>query len=146
MKTCATCGQSKPFSEYWVSRKGRTSDGYKGECKECAKAHRRAWAAKNRERESEWNRAKYKADPDYYKARAAEYRSRLAGVFVEKVIPSKVYERDQGVCGICQKPVEDRYDIDHIIPIVKGGMHSYANTQLAHPACNRAKKDRLPWE
>jgi len=28
----------------------------------------------------------------------------------------------------------------------RGGDHSYANVQLAHPSCNVAKGDRLPEE
>jgi 5-methylcytosine-specific restriction endonuclease McrA len=29
--------------------------------------------------------------------------------------------------------------LDHIVPLARGGEHSYANTQPAHPTCNRRK-------
>jgi len=72
-------------------------------------------------------------------------RARLRGQFVEDVDPGVLYDRDGGVCGICGGPV-DPYDfhVDHIVPIARGGEHSYANTQLAHPRCNRLKSDKLP--
>lgn len=32
--------------------------------------------------------------------------------------------------------------LDHVIPMSKGGAHSYANTQLAHWLCNVTKGNR----
>jgi 5-methylcytosine-specific restriction endonuclease McrA len=74
-------------------------------------------------------------------------RAKQKDVFVEDVILSILYERDSGACGLCEKPVEyaSKYpdllspSIDHVIPISRGGAHSYANTQLAHLGCNIRK-------
>jgi 5-methylcytosine-specific restriction endonuclease McrA len=33
--------------------------------------------------------------------------------------------------------------VDHIVPIMRGGVHSYANVQLAHPRCNRMKGAKI---
>lgn len=67
-------------------------------------------------------------------------RARRAGTFLEVVDPALVYERDEGVCGICGKPVDrDEYELDHIVPTSRGGPHCYANVQLSHPPCNRSK-------
>ncbi|MCF2705826.1 HNH endonuclease [Arcanobacterium haemolyticum] len=52
-------------------------------------------------------------------------------------------------CGICGKPVDKTIPwphpaapvIDEIIPISKGGTLTFANSQLAHNACNRMKSD-----
>jgi 5-methylcytosine-specific restriction endonuclease McrA len=59
--------------------------------------------------------------------------------FIEDVDPLVIYTRDKGLCQICLKPINDLYEIDHIIPLARGGKHSYENTQLAHPSCNRHK-------
>lgn len=159
MKTCSRCQLEKPLSEFWKSRSGRTRDGYKGECKECAKARRREWAKKNREVEAEYQRDKYAKDPERYIKAAQEWaaqnpekvraysrkseaarRARKSEAWVEDVDPATVFERDKGICGICQRAVDPQdYHIDHTIPLVKGGMHSYANVQLAHPHCNLSK-------
>lgn len=93
------------------------------------KAH---WAA--------WSRATF---PD----RAADYvekrRARKLAAFVDDVKRAVVFERDEGICGICGTPVDPkRFHVDHIIALAKGGEHSYANVQLAHPACNHRKGDR----
>jgi 5-methylcytosine-specific restriction endonuclease McrA len=74
----------------------------------------------------------------------ARRRSLLKGVKVENVDRLKVYERDSGICGICKKPVNlEDMTIDHIIPLVKGGEHSYKNVQIAHLSCNSSKGSQL---
>lgn len=48
------------------------------------------------------------------------------------------------ICGICGKPLDKRTaEIDHIIPLSKGGGHVWGNLQLAHPSCNRMKGDSM---
>lgn len=69
----------------------------------------------------------------------ATRRARLLGAFVEDVDPILVYERSNGICGICGKEVGMDFHVDHIIPLACGGMHEYANAQAAHPSCNRKK-------
>lgn len=53
--------------------------------------------------------------------------------------------------GICQwqycseaSPFVDpaNWHLDHIVPLSKGGEHSYANTQVTHPVCNQRKGSR----
>jgi 5-methylcytosine-specific restriction endonuclease McrA len=67
-------------------------------------------------------------------------RSKVAKVYIEDVDHNKVFERDEGICGICQNPVDkNRYHLDHIIPIAKGGLHCYDNVQISHPRCNQTK-------
>lgn len=131
-----------PTTEFWVSRIGRTRDGLKGECKECAKARRRICVTP--EREARYNRAKYLADPEGFKRRAVEYEARKTAAFVERVDPLVVLERADGVCGICFDDVDPlRFDVDHIYPLSLGGDHSYVNTQPAHPSCNGRKRARV---
>ena len=65
--------------------------------------------------------------------------------FVEAVDHRVVFERDKGVCGICKEPVDpmSKWEVDHIVPILRGGLHSYANVQLAHARCNRSKGSKV---
>lgn len=62
--------------------------------------------------------------------------------------------RDNGVCQICGKPTDDcditnghigrMYPtLDHIIPLSKGGAHTWDNVQLAHMHCNAGKCNRM---
>ena len=71
----------------------------------------------------------------------------MEDAYVENVLIKELYKRDEGVCKLCGRPVHECVDntddwsatIDHIIPVSKGGEHSYANTQLAHRLCNSMK-------
>lgn len=57
----------------------------------------------------------------------------------------------QSICGICGKPVDKSLkfphplspEIDHIVPVDKGGSSDLDNLQLAHRCCNRQKSDKL---
>lgn len=66
---------------------------------------------------------------------------------------SAVYARDRGICQICGKPTDptDIKDghirrnyptLDHVVPLSKGGKHTWDNVQLAHMACNSGKCDK----
>lgn len=53
-----------------------------------------------------------------------------------------IVELDKGtICGICGKPIEfgDKYEIDHIYPVSRGGSNSLGNLQVVHKNCNRIK-------
>lgn len=73
--------------------------------------------------------------------------------FDSSITLEKVIERDHGICQICGLYV-DKTDIDrghikrmyptvdHIIPLSKGGTHTWDNVQLAHMMCNAGKCDK----
>ena len=85
-----------------------------------------AWAAANRDRRNDsWNRRRaLKAGP----------------ASSEPVSRALVFERDEGICGICLAPVDPvTWHLDHIVPLSRGGPHNYANVQVAHPLCNLSK-------
>jgi 5-methylcytosine-specific restriction endonuclease McrA len=72
-------------------------------------------------------------------------RAKQAEAFVEHVHPLVVLERDDGMCGICGEDVDPtEFHVDHIWPLSRGGEHSYANVQAAHPLCNIRKNGRVP--
>ena len=52
----------------------------------------------------------------------------------------RFYEIHGNICGICGKPVEyTELQIDHIIPLTRGGPHTYENLQVTHNKCNWSK-------
>jgi hypothetical protein len=72
-------------------------------------------------------------------------KARVRGLFVEHVKRDKLYKLHNGLCGICGEPVHAlRFEIDHRMPISKGGTHGYENCQPAHSWCNRLKADSMP--
>lgn len=84
-------------------------------------------------------------------AKRRDYDAKKREAFVERVFRRKVFNRDGWVCRLCGEPTSRKWasddplapTIDHIIPVAKGGEHSYANTQCAHAICNSRKQDRV---
>lgn len=87
-----------------------------------------------------WGHPKCKTDDrkGLHEKRKAMYRR-------ARPIPLRsLYERDGGVCWLCQKPVPPNFDSmdttsptrDHVIPLVRGGHHTWVNVRLAHRGCN----------
>lgn len=67
-----------------------------------------------------------------------------------KVISNKkrlsIFKRDTSNCQYCGVVVDfenkNSWQIDHIIPISRGGNHSIENLKLACRSCNASKKNR----
>lgn len=103
------------------------------------------WKRANPERANEHVRISKARNPEHYaelaRVRCSRRRARMREAFVEDVQPLELYD---GVCGICGQDVDPfDYEVDHIVPLAKGGEHSYANSQPAHPLCNRLKRDQV---
>lgn len=63
--------------------------------------------------------------------------ARLRAAPRERFDREEIFERDEWICGICGKPVnEGDASLDHIVPLALGGAHTRANVRLAHIRCN----------
>jgi hypothetical protein len=70
-------------------------------------------------------------------------RALKLGQHVEEVDRSVVFYASDGLCHLCGLPCDPTdWHLDHIIPLSKGGAHSFRNTAPAHPSCNVAKGAR----
>lgn len=68
----------------------------------------------------------------------------------ERFDPFEVFDRDRWTCQLCGRKTpkskrgaydDDAPELDHIVPLSKGGEHSRRNTQCACRSCNAAKSD-----
>lgn len=50
----------------------------------------------------------------------------------------------KGRCAYCRKQLKSKYDVDHIVPMAKGGSNDRSNLQITCPKCNRQKGARDP--
>lgn len=83
--------------------------------------------------------------------RCGKRRALKANCFVEMVRLPIVLERDDWVCHICGEKImkEEKFpsqrspSLDHVIPLSKGGLHSYANVKAAHLVCNTRKGSKI---
>ncbi len=70
--------------------------------------------------------------------------SRRQGRYLPREIMLKVVRRDNHVCQVCLKYVQDdEVEFDHIIPHSKGGPTSVENIRLLCKNCNRKKSNSL---
>lgn len=56
------------------------------------------------------------------------------------------YGRQRGRCYYCNCKVGKKYDVDHVVPLSRGGSNGPENIVIACPSCNRSKSDKLPHE
>lgn len=108
------------------------------------------------------NRPKYCSDKCQKKSnnkrREIKRRRKIQQAMIDNdiTVPG-LYKRDAGICYICGRPCRlDDYtvregtkicgdwypSIDHVVPLSKGGEHSWDNVKLAHRICNSRKSDR----
>lgn len=75
-------------------------------------------------------------------------RARKAGVKYEPINRAKLYQRDGWRCQICGvktpkrmrgKLVDNAPELDHRVPLARGGDHTWDNAQTACRRCNQAK-------
>jgi 5-methylcytosine-specific restriction endonuclease McrA len=140
---------------YWAANRDKMHDAarryreaHSDEEREVSLRYREA----NRDREAERTRRWRIANPDKKRQNDASRRARKRSAFVETVDPIVVFERDNWICHICKKKVDRKLkypsprsvQLDHIVPLAKGGLHCYANCATTHKRCNNRKHAKIP--
>lgn len=98
------------------------------------------------------NSAKYHAkNPDKIRSIRRNRKARIRnadGRHTEADV-AEILAMQKGRCAdpSCRKKLGDKYHVDHIVPIAKGGSNDRSNLQIMHPACNQRKsaKDPIIW-
>lgn len=153
MDVCLRCGKETRTEDRC---KGSRKDGTGAYCKPCnvarvqearrrrdpAVRYRESDPAKAAARDDRW-RERNPAVAALVDARYAAKRRARLGVATEPVLRAAVWERDGGICGICGDVVDGPWHMDHVVPLSRGGPHTYANVQVSHPRCNMRKGARL---
>jgi hypothetical protein len=70
----------------------------------------------------------------------------MARTYIPVEIERRVRTAAKNRCGYCLSPqhlVMARLEIEHILPISKGGTNDESNLWLACPLCNRYKSDKI---
>jgi len=60
---------------------------------------------------------------------------------MRKIVRDRILKRDGNKCGRCQST--ENLEIDHIIPLSKGGRHDEDNFQVLCRTCNRKKSNKF---
>lgn len=156
-KRCTICDELKPATtkHFWL--KGRSSwcipctrikhkQQYLN-AKESRQQKHALYRIANREHYLELQRRWRKENPDRIRVASQRRRARKqknGGNFTAQDIKEK-FSKQKGQCYYCNCKL-DKYHIDHVIPVSKGGSNNPDNLVLACPTCNRSKGAKLPHE
>ncbi len=129
--------------------------------------YKRAWIAKNPDKQREYGAKFYKENKEKvdehnkayairypekrkFQKRIVEARRRARkyttddGTITSNVIIA-MFKEQRGKCNLCKARLET-YHIDHMIPLAKKGKHTIKNIQLLCVKCNESKGCRLEEE
>lgn len=117
---------------------------------ERSKANFKRSYERNKERryilQKKWIADNIEAHRAYQRAYIAARRAKMKCVEVLPIDYDAIHARCAGVCGICDRPIKDKFEYDHIMPIALGGAHSTDNLQISHPSCNRTKNRKANYK
>lgn len=137
---------------------------YAERAKEHIAAYQKAYREENADRLKEYSKQQYAKNPAPYIEKAREWskanplakriytnrrRARLRSAEGKHTAAElkALMVKQRGKCACCREPLKHGYDVDHIVPLAKGGTNDILNIQLLCPPCNRSKgaKDPLEW-
>lgn len=124
-------------------RKKQVMD-YRNINSERVKKYQRRWTKENpllcRARERRYR----KSHPEVGKQHCHKRKAMMRDARVERVDYRNIIIRDKSICHICAKKIpKPKMSFDHIVPLSKGGAHSYNNIACAHLRCNLEKGSRI---
>lgn len=143
----------KATQKRWRAKHPEYNKKYYATHKEEDRERGRRWQENNKAKVSARQR-RWKANhPEEARARekANTARRRSAnGSFTARDVRLQIKAQTdkKGVlhCWWCDKPIKDKYHVDHRIPIKKGGSNNPGNICIAHVKCNLSKGAKLPHE
>lgn len=167
-KTCITCMQFLAASAFYVDKAKTT--GLSSDCKECKKSRAKQWRLENKERHRAYSRQWLKDNPEkayqtskrwrlanpeivnksrkkwneanreLVRLKTLQRRARQKAVKHYKVTPKDIQRILSHPCLYCGKKATQ---VDHVMPLIKGGNHSIGNLAPACASCNASKSGKF---
>lgn len=166
---CKTCKLAENASWYAENPERHAANGRAWEAANPGKraGYCRVYRKSNPERAAEscskWNKANPEKRAGIYKAYrdanpekfSEKYRNRRArklkseGTHTAADVKA-IFESQRGLCASCEtklfKSGKNRYHVDHIQPLAKGGSNGKENLQCLCPSCNLRKSAKDPYD
>lgn len=116
-------------------------------------AHTKKWQDSNRGRVREKDREWKAANPSYRYATDSARRSREKGATGSHTLTDVmwIFYSQRGLCANCNSNLEkigrNKFHVDHVTPLARGGSNDKYNLQCLCPPCNLKKsaKDPVDW-
>lgn len=123
---CFRCGQVKKLEDFVSGgRKSRSLLKKSYICKKCGNEKTRAWFLANQDK-------------------VLEYRKKRSGRDFSLSYRWRILDRDKFTCQYCGSSAPTvRLEVDHIIPVSKGGKTEDSNLITACFDCNNGKRDKM---
>jgi 5-methylcytosine-specific restriction endonuclease McrA len=156
-KACSRCKQILPYEAF--NKKSSTPTGRASACANCTNERKRnpspeqrerknylkrQWAKDNPEKIKQINKNSYKRSPEQFINNSARRYAKIKNVDRRTITNKELKHLHRQPCIYCGSTY--LIEIDHIIPIARGGRHSIGNLAPACRACNRNKTDYLVME
>lgn len=112
--------------------------------RERAIARQAEWAKANPEKVKVYIRRWRSANPEKLKERWARRSACRRGATIAPFSYEAILWRDGYRCYLCAGEVcPGDHHFDHVVPLSRGGAHSYDNVRVTHAACNLRKGAKL---
>jgi 5-methylcytosine-specific restriction endonuclease McrA len=128
-KVCTRCGEAKPATREFFG--STPSGGLRGYCRACMNKASRVYEENNKDGRRARDERRAAAGPG---ARAS----------FDDATRRALFAKQNGVCPCCMKPITSIAvgEVDHVVPLARGGKHDVTNFMLAHRQCNKEKHNK----
>lgn len=143
---CKDCQKANAQKSYAHNKHKRTYKKYYQEHKEAKQEQSRKYYLEHKD-EMRIKHAKYRNTPKGRKAMQKAHAKRAELLKAHTGIPytrELVIDRDshggtEPICYLCGKPITGTIHLDHVIPVVMGGIDCFTNVACVHDTCNLSK-------
>lgn len=128
LKYCPRCQRVKARSEFHTSNRPGRTDNAGCNCKRCAGVETAKYARSYATRANYINSNARRRQGETNRVTGSQIKARL-----------ELYEFR---CAYCGTAIQDDYELDHIMPVSRGGKNVIENIAPVCLSCNRSKYDR----
>jgi len=136
----ASC--NRKWSDKNPGRKAQLAKEWRQKNKEYVNAVSREWKKNNPEKVKEMIQSRIQKDRDSYLAERRMARSKRRAILKERLHPEHNFKLEKVLTDQCKRLYKRfgvKFEVDHIVPLDKGGWHHHLNLQVIPMVWNRRK-------